>query len=182
MLRPALALVLLAVFFFGPHPVRAQDFAELKEIENYRKWSFIKGPFRVSPGMALLCVHPPFLSHPGTEGAGKSGAKEVNIQVFANGRAATTLDDDSKKVFPPGSVILKEKYVAPGKAPDSLGIMIKREPGFDPEVGDWEFIFLADGKKIARGQKDLKNCYDCHGTTDSVFGHRPRDFVFMHTE
>lgn len=49
--------------------------------------------------------------------------------------------------------------------------MVKREKGFSPETGDWEFFFLnasADGTEIgARGTTEVENqfggnCFDCH--------------------
>jgi len=63
--------------------------------------------------------------------------------------------------LPPGTVV----QLVPQEA------MVKREAGFSPETGDWEFFFLnvsADGTEIAtRGTADTTNvfggnCLDCH--------------------
>ena len=50
--------------------------------------------------------------------------------------------------------------------------MIKREPGFNPKSGDWEYlVFDGSGSKVeARGK--LENCQACHAAkseTDYVF-------------
>ncbi|GAB2902991.1 hypothetical protein GCM10027046_35300 [Uliginosibacterium flavum] len=74
-------------------------------------------------------------------------------------------------VYPVGSVI----QLVPTEA------MVKREPGFSPVTGDWEFFDLdvnASGTKIrARGFADVnnrfgKNCFACH-----VPAREPWDFV-----
>jgi len=50
-------------------------------------------------------------------------------------------------------------------------VMVKRQPGYNPKVGDWEFAVVSrDGKTEASGK--LPNCMSCHMT-------RPdSDFVF----
>ncbi len=66
-------------------------------------------------------------------------------------------------IFPQGAIVLKEKFSdAEGKETELFTGMIKRQPGYNPECGDWEFFTLpGDGSKIsARGK--LQNCMDCH--------------------
>ena len=83
--------------------------------------------------------------------------------------------------LPVGTIIIKEKYTQLEDAnqrtnPHSFGVMIKHEPGYNPEHGDWEYAYieLGDEMKItsaARGK--LANCIDCHAnakTADYVFG------------
>jgi len=73
--------------------------------------------------------------------------------------------------YPPGSVV----QLVPTEA------MVKREPGFSPATGDWEFFELEvgeSGSKIrARGFADVnnrfgKNCFACH-----VPAREPWDFI-----
>jgi hypothetical protein len=73
--------------------------------------------------------------------------------------------------YPPGSVV----QLVPTEA------MVKREPGFSPATGDWEFFELEvseSGSKIrTRGFADVnnrfgKNCFACH-----VPARAPGDFV-----
>ena len=74
-------------------------------------------------------------------------------------------------VYPPGSVI----QLVPTEA------MVKREAGFSPATGDWEFFELAvDGKQTtirARGFAEVNNrfggnCFACHAPA-----RQPWDFV-----
>jgi len=77
--------------------------------------------------------------------------------------AAETPDETP---LPPGSVV----QLVPQEA------MVKRQPGFSPETGDWEFFFLnvsADGTEIAtRGTTETENvfggnCLECHAPAEA---------------
>lgn len=96
------------------------------------------------------------------------------IHVFANDPAAAPLWDRLEK-FPVGSLILKEKLPAPDStAPELFTGMLKREPGFWPENGDWEY-FTLDGpltKVTSRGKTE--SCAKCHRDVPE------QDFVFRH--
>lgn len=96
--------------------------------------------------------------------------------------------------FPQGSIIVKEKLspltIVPAPEddyerwstiedplpvysdePELLTVMIKREPGYNPEVGDWEFlVFDALGQTI-EGRGRLTHCQQCH------IPHAATDFV-----
>jgi hypothetical protein len=52
--------------------------------------------------------------------------------------------------------------------------MRKRESGYNPRVGDWEFSVVgADGKELQATGK-LENCQGCHlGKSESDFVFRP---------
>jgi hypothetical protein len=59
-------------------------------------------------------------------------------------------------------------------APGPTFAMAKRDPGFFPQGGDWEYIVLgADGRLEDRGKLAL--CARCHaeGNADRVFGLPP---------
>jgi hypothetical protein len=62
----------------------------------------------------------------------------------------------------------------PNKSLQVSTIMIKREPGYNPTVGDWEFsVASGDGMQLQASGK-LENCQACHITkTDSDFIFRP---------
>ena len=86
---------------------------------------------------------------------------KAKFHVFANTPAALPLFDPWGK-FPEGSLIEKEKVgTEDGKTQLFTG-MWKREKGYFPECGDWEF-FTVDGaatKIVERGK--LANCASCH--------------------
>ena len=65
--------------------------------------------------------------------------------------------------YPEGTVILKQKY-SDEKATKTEFFtgMLKREQGFNPDAGDWEFFMLdAPGNMVtARGR--IESCVECH--------------------
>lgn len=82
----------------------------------------------------------------------------TGIQSFRNG-----------KVMPVGSIIAKEKYI--GSNPmSSYALMIKREAGYDPEHGDWQYVYVDSNAKPAVSEGKLVNCIKCHdGAKDSDY-------------
>jgi len=83
------------------------------------------------------------------------------FHVFANEPAALPIFDPWGK-FPEGSIVLKEKIGREDAKPQVFTGMVKREKGYFPEMGDWEF-FTADGaaSKIAERGK-MERCAKCH--------------------
>lgn len=83
--------------------------------------------------------------------------------------------------YPVGSVIVKQKglleYVDAARktgpvAKHGVGGMVKREAGYDPAHGDWEYFYFDDVTKIESGR--IASCVQCHDkakATDHVFGH-----------
>lgn len=100
------------------------------------------------------------------------------------------LDDDEEEdeedtqgefiKYPVGTIFLKEHYLSNKGKPDlaiSTTLMIKKEPGYDPKNGDWEYLqFTKDGIPTIRGKADNPavkiNCSDCHKNMAE------RDYVF----
>lgn len=75
-------------------------------------------------------------------------------------------------VYPVGSVIVKRKGVQEPDDPESgVGGMIKREPGYNPEHGDWEYFYFERRDRVDSGR--LSKCIACHdrvSASDFVFG------------
>lgn len=85
---------------------------------------------------------------------------KAKFHTYANASAALPIFDPWGK-FPAGALLLKEKFSDAGTTQLFTG-MWKREAGYFPEVGDWEF-FTADGtasKIVERGK--LPRCAGCH--------------------
>jgi hypothetical protein len=78
------------------------------------------------------------------------------------------------KPLPAGAVVVKEKYAdeAASGPLRAYALMIKRQAGYDPEGGDWEYAFvnLAPERKMSRGR--LAKCAGCHASA------RDRDYLF----
>jgi hypothetical protein len=117
--------------------------------------------------IATLCAPATAARKPDGPHAGKY------INVFVNKAAALSMTNERFPKFPPGSVIVKEKLATPDSlVPELLTAMVKREKGFNPEMGDWEFLTLSGDAKTVQEQGKLKHCSDCHSAK------RDYDFVF----
>jgi len=71
--------------------------------------------------------------------------------------------------YPAGSHILKVKFLHNEFA--GVAGMLKREKGYDPERGDWEYIYQDTEARFSRGK--IAKCSNCHAArieTDGVFG------------
>jgi Cytochrome P460 len=69
-----------------------------------------------------------------------------------------------KAPMPLGTVVVKEKHRALNTEDhpvDEYAVMVKREAGYDPANGDWEYRYVERAeKKVERGR--LAYCIDCH--------------------
>jgi hypothetical protein len=95
--------------------------------------------------------------------------KYVHVYVSPNGKAAM---QSQSGIFPEGTIVLKEKFSdATGTNTELFTGMVKREAGYNPECGDWEFFTLpGDASKISQRGK-IENCMECH------VGYKDSDFV-----
>lgn len=85
------------------------------------------------------------------------------INIYVNEPAVEPMASNQERIFPVGSVVVKEKIE--NATPDSpstngLGIMIKRAKGFNPAGGDWEYAYWEDGRLSE--QPELSHCQACH--------------------
>jgi hypothetical protein len=95
------------------------------------------------------------------------------VKVYVNDIGADAIFDESDPIYPVGTVIVKEKSSGvAAEFADHLGIMIKREAGFNPDGDDWEYIYWEGGDIFQAPTADLSHCQDCHvseAEDDSVF-------------
>jgi hypothetical protein len=65
--------------------------------------------------------------------------------------------------FPQGSIIVKEKLATQAStSPELLTVMRKREPGYDPNKGDWEYMVFDNSAKVLQASGKLEKCQACH--------------------
>ena len=92
--------------------------------------------------------------------------------VFVNELASKSIKTQSKP-FPEGSIIVREKPSKSGdKDPEVLAVMIKRESGFNPDGGDWQFLLINGPRTKVKLNQKTGQCLDCHSTqakTDYVY-------------
>lgn len=93
-------------------------------------------------------------------------------RVFANERALPEMTKDAPE-FPAGSIIVREKLLRENDpTPEVVTVMIKREKGFSPKSGDWEFFVLEGALGKVEKRETAGSCAKCHtqaGKTDWVF-------------
>jgi len=91
--------------------------------------------------------------------------------VFANDLALQAITGKTK-LFPEGAVLVREKLSKPGDTqPELLAVMIKRERGFNPNGGDWQFLVTNGERTKIKLNQRKGECLDCHqyqSTSDYV--------------
>ena len=120
------------------------------------------------PGVDLQSARPvgkTFLSrgHFAGRWTAEVSTNETASQAYANLAASTK--------FVVGSLLVKRHASTKAAAPVTTFAMVKRDAGFFPEGGDWEYVVLdAEGRLEERGK--LAPCARCHAeaTGDWVFG------------
>ena len=149
---------------------------------DYRQLQLVTPePIQVNPEFALLCVG---ASQAHVDAARKTHGPHAHtsIRIYMDASAAKAFEAGSTP-YPVGAVIVKEKLLlsyrtGPGQSTpgdrSGVGGMVKRDAGFDPEHGDWEYFYFEDPKQVESGA--IASCVDCHASAkakDHVFGNWP---------
>jgi len=165
----AVAGVLLTAQW-ATEPVRGREAGDgvdlLAATHDYRSWTRATSePYPTTPVVNALCQ--PATAAPVSPHAGAF----IDVYVNEAGRDAMSRPDAGP--FPVGTVIVKEKRpTATDSEPTLLTVMVKRDPGYDPKVGDWEFGVLDGAGTAVEERGRLEHCATCHATKAST------DFVF----
>jgi hypothetical protein len=159
------AIVLVAaLFFIGPataeKPKAAKPAAKQSAKEpacaDYRNWKTINTEPIAVPARQFGLCEPAGAAEPNGPHAGGF----VNIYVNSIGRDEYL--SEQPPAFAEGTVIVKEKLKEKDeKDPHELGIMIKRETGYAPDSGDWQYVFV-DRKGNVTDKQSTLNCAKCH--------------------
>lgn len=130
-------------------------------------------PYYVPSALAALCAAPMPANYEAERKANPHA--ETYITVYVNNVGRKAMFAKELKQFPKGSIIVKEKIAvaAADRTPLLYTLMTKREPGYNPTVGDWEFsVVSANGTELQATGK-LEKCQACHiaqSDSDFVFG------------
>jgi hypothetical protein len=128
---------------------------------DYAGWpTLTREPVRVSPEFFAFCRPP--VDTPNTVARGPHLAPTVRYHVNPESEVVVKAGTSPVSV---GTTIVKEKWLRKdADAPEAYAAMIKREVGYDPENGDWEYLYVTKdehGKRtIDRGK--LASCINCH--------------------
>jgi hypothetical protein len=153
----------------SPRSARSSS-PQVAELASFRTWKKAnERPLRLPAPLDYLC-RPATIKDSIQTSANPHRKKWFT--VFMNPAAQKPLLDARAPRFPAGSVVVKEKVTdKEGKHPELLTAMVKRQKGFNPKSGDWEYVVAgADGRVIQQGRLD--NCASCHAqakSTDYVF-------------
>jgi hypothetical protein len=146
------------------------DAAKLKDATVWTKVN--AKPYRISAFVDSLCAAPTARDYESERKKNPHAGAFITVYVNNTGREAMFAKET--QTFPQGSVIVKEKIgnEIEGGKPVLYTIMRKREAGFNPVLGDWEFAVVgANGKELQAIGK-LDNCQSCHKDK------RDSDFVY----
>jgi Cytochrome P460 len=139
-------------------------------LKDYKAWTLVN-PERVylPPQMSVSCLAP----DPKWNDRYVDPAAGSYISVYVNDAGRQAMMESRTPKFPIGSVIVKEKHpTKDDTAPELLTVMVKREKGFNPTSGDWEYLVTDGAAKQVQGRGKLANCMGCHEKrkdTDFVF-------------
>ena len=130
-------------------------------IAGYKKWTRVNNEPQIVPSRLAIQCAMPTREERNLEDQNPHRDKFVVVYVNATGRSA--MMEQKWPRFPVGSVIVKEKLSTKESAtPELLTVMKKREPGYDPNKGDWEyFVFDGTGRDMKASGK-LGKCQGCH--------------------
>jgi cytochrome P460 len=170
-LRP-LRWVLLAVGLAGCQPLPAPAVVQPAEFATWPRVTPKPVPVTYEQSRVCVVTLQPYIAREEEEKARGPHARHATmVRVSPDGIEAYL----EGRPLPTGAVVVKEKYssnradLGPLRA---YGVMIKREPGFAPRGGDWEYAYvtLDEEPRVARGH--LRNCAGCHASA------RGRDYLF----
>jgi hypothetical protein len=110
-------------------------------------------PVKATPEDWMSCEGPPIDAenvHQVIRGA---------INVYISPESEEALREGAND-YPEGTVVLKQKLSSEAQTVLFTG-MLKREAGYNPDCGDWEFFVLGPGARLqARGR--IESCMACH--------------------
>ena len=144
-------------------------------MDSYRTWEpQTPEPMPISSYIFGLCRLPTLAEQ---EFAESEHGRERYLQNWANAEAMAGIARRGAPPFAPGSVIVKEKYVPSGSELKlelvAVAMMIKREQGFAPAHGDWDYAYYEPELGMIQTQEQSDYCSGCHVAVSST------DFVFI---
>ncbi len=146
----------LCILGCGPKETPTPPIAPIEGDIDFTGWpAAMAEPYLISTSEIVYCVQPR---------AQKIHGPHVDRSIVVRTNPEAIDDFRARRPLAVGSTVVKEKWpngVVGGRPPE-YGAMIKREAGYDPANGDWEYLFFTGGDqpRIERGR--LETCIDCH--------------------
>jgi hypothetical protein len=159
-------LPLAAVFAPGASPAIGQQgqnasrqsasLEPVSLIKDYKSWRKVNPTaVRMQPAAAARCfVLPSQQPNPHLK---------KYLFVYVNSTGADAMLHQRQPHFAVGSIIVKEKLAKPDSTtPELVTVMVKREKGYNPDSGDWEYLVDDAAGMRAITTSGLKSCQFCH--------------------
>jgi len=150
---------------------RKRERKPVPRLSSIRKWTKVNPqPLKLPTPLNLLCAPATLAELPKTSA---NPHRRYYFTVYVNKAGKRAMLGGKAPTFPKGSVIVKEKLPdEASKSPELLTAMVKRERGYDPNGGDWEYAVLdGAGDKVIEAGK-LTRCASCHSQK------KESDYVF----
>ncbi len=166
----------LVLFLAGCQPATTQTPAPAPQADapgpvetlgiDFTSWPAVtEKPHPVAPEVAFFCNVPDPLDSDQWQGEQKIHGPHFQPAIVVRVSPEGCDDFLAGRQVPVGTVVVKEKHwneVA--GTPSAVAVMIKREPGYDPDHGDWEYgyehLVAVVKSRVVRGKLD--SCIDCH--------------------
>jgi hypothetical protein len=139
-------------------------------ISGYRQWTQVNPtPSVFASRIAIQCAAP---APDQVKMEAANPHRDKYIVVYVNELGKHAMMHEKVPHFPQGSVIVKEKLSAKNSTtPELLTVMMKRESGYNPQSGDWEYMALDGAGKDVQARGRLESCQACH------LMHKDSDYV-----
>ena len=153
-------LVLLWLVACYPAPLAVDTIPSAAEaVETYRTMHLVTPQSRYldDPGLCRLPI-------PGADRPVHSWVTSA-LKIYVNEAALEAMAEGGQRTFPVGSVVVKEKQVTSSHSEDEqitgLGLMIKREAGYNPQGDDWQYAYWEEDK-LYQNSEEIAHCQACH--------------------
>lgn len=153
--------VFLLALLTGCHASQPPEPPKLPEPADFANWpSVTEKPVQIGPALWRYCRGPTPEETKAQEVAAKRSGPHANYSIVVRVSPDAITAFREGKPLPVGATVIKEKYAT--KTMEAYGVMIKREPGYNPDAGDWEYAYvrLAGDREVTRGR--MAECIGCH--------------------
>jgi hypothetical protein len=142
-------------------------------LDAYADWTPLGEPVSISEEIYQLCRLPSLSEQAFADSEhGNSLALRYWLNDSAYSVYTSRSEQETMPAFPVGASIVKEKFAGSSSSREltARAVMVKRAPGFAPELGDWEFGYWEPAAGLLAGEDENAYCGGCHAAaSDYVF-------------
>ena len=148
-----------SVAVFGVAVNQNQRLSTLEQVAGFHNWTKANPtPIRLATSLDMLCRGVSAEERASYQKTAIHFDRYMTVYVNPVGEKAMVKGG----IFPIGSIIVKEKRETKTGPIVLSTVMIKREKGYNPACGDWEFAALNADATKTDGDGKLESCMKCH--------------------